>query len=631
MMLPTRVLSVIVPVHDVEEYLPEFLSSLDAQGEALPADLIFIDDGSTDSSADLVAAWISGGRSGARMLRTENLGVSAARNTGLDEARGQWALFLDPDDVLAPGYFSALQAFLDAHPDVDLAATNLLRLQEPSPVLRDNHPLRFRFIGGDRVAELADDVFVMNAASVAFPLAAVRASGARFPADLHASEDALFVTEYLLSLGRTPVAGFVAGAKYGYRKRQARTSAVDRYRADPSTYTARFHDGYAPLLEKTAATGAVPSWLQSVLLYEMQWLLPVQMDPNRYAANLSEAQRSETLEGIRRCVTHVSDERLLTYEASALPLESRLLVLALTERPLWGWAGAYATAPRGWRRVADVVVYSTDAVADAEVGDTRTAWHPDYFGQRALVARLLRGDARARLVARRTVVWPRAGETLVETQDRHRRTVAGVTAPIVPARAGEVYVHCVRPWADAGPQIASMKRHSRRRQLWSKDAWIGRVLRPGASVLVEDDAEQRLGAFAARLSALRPTHRVGASSSGWRFGSLRHRVARARARLIVSASQAKAPSPQARLRGLRAIVVTAELTVAELLSIRHHSPELVVITDPSDIDRLRTIGIPADAVVLAPDATPESAARALSERLRVDPRISSRKSANLAA
>ncbi|MFC7787715.1 glycosyltransferase family 2 protein [Microbacterium sp. MAHUQ-60] len=633
----TDALSVIIPVFDVGEYLPAFLSSLDAQGERLPADIVFIDDGSTDASAELVQRWIDSRHSSARLIRTANLGVSAARNTGLDAVTGDWVLFLDPDDVLGPGYFAALDSFLTSHADVDLVATNLLRLHDPDRIMRDKHPLRFRFAGGTRVANLEDDVFVMNAASVVFPVEAVRASGSRFRTALHASEDALFVVEYLLSLGRAPRAGFVAEATYGYRKRAARTSAVDRYRSDPSTYIVRFRDGYAPLLQATAERGPVPSWLQSILLYEMQWLLPVQMDPQRYAENLNDEQKAETLEALRSCLQHVSEDRLLRYDASALPLESRLLALALTGRPLWEWAVAYGTTPRRWRRTVDVIAYSIDPdtvfTADAPMRNLVT-WSPDIFGQLVLVAHRLRADARVRTISGHDIVWPRPGESFVQTQDRHRRWMAGERGPSVPSDEGDVYVRRTRPWATDAHAI---RKEIRRRSVWSKDAMIGRALRPGRAFLVEHSSERAdLSArlFAA-LQGLAPSvqssPKHGARVPGaLRFGSFAHRVARARARMLVSVEPTARPSARARLRGLRVLVADGGISTSEALAVRRFNPDLVLSSEAETIDRLAAVGMPAEDVIVAGSGA-ELLAHSLITRVHTDSRFSSEGSSNIGA
>ncbi|MBN8425012.1 glycosyltransferase family 2 protein [Microbacterium esteraromaticum] len=632
----TDVLSVVVPVYNVSDYLPEFLASLDAQAGALPREFIFIDDGSTDDSAGLVQKWIDERHPSARMVSTRNRGVSAARNTGLDEVSGDWVLFLDPDDVLGSDYFAALYAFFARDTTIDLVATNLLRLQDPDRVLRDTHPLRFRFAGGTRIAPLEDDVFIMNAASVAFPVRAVRDSGARFRTGLHASEDALFVAEYLLNLERTPRAGFVAGAEYGYRKRAARTSAVDRYRSDPSTYTVRFHEGYAPLLERSAQVGAVPSWLQSMLLYEMQWLLPVQMDPQRYAENLDPSQRAHTLAGLSRCLRHVSEERLLSYDASALPWESRMLILALTARDVL--PAVFATTPRKWRSTTDLIRYSRDItreyLADAPSSEI-VSWAPDVFGQQVLFAHRLRADSRVRHVTDHDLVWPRPGETLAQTQDRYRRYLTEEHEAFIPAHEHEVYVRRTRSWS---PNPKTIRQEARRRSLWSKDAWIGRCFRPGHAALVEHPSDgvefsKELVSWLRRVVRTRQVRAQGSDSplDALRFGSLRHRIARARARLIVSVRPVGRPSARARTRSLRTLVVTAQLTHPEVLRIRRFSPDLVVTAADADAAALQSIGIASVDIMTLSDLNPHAVAQALRDRVAHRATTLPRKDSNVAA
>ena len=88
--------SIIIPVYNVAPYLRECLDSVLAQ-TFKDWEAICIDDGSTDGSGEILDEY--GARDKRfRVLHQGNAGVSAARNRGLEEAKGEWVLFMDPDD-----------------------------------------------------------------------------------------------------------------------------------------------------------------------------------------------------------------------------------------------------------------------------------------------------------------------------------------------------------------------------------------------------------------------------------------------------------------------------------------------------------------------------------------------------
>ena len=89
-------LSVIVPVYNAERYLSECADSVLAAPEP-DIELILVDDGSTDSSAEICGLLASKDER-VRVIRKENKGVSLARDAGLAAARGTYVLFLDADD-----------------------------------------------------------------------------------------------------------------------------------------------------------------------------------------------------------------------------------------------------------------------------------------------------------------------------------------------------------------------------------------------------------------------------------------------------------------------------------------------------------------------------------------------------
>jgi glycosyltransferase involved in cell wall biosynthesis len=102
---PRRVpVSVVITTYNHAHFLDEALTSVFGQTRT-PADVIVVDDGSTDRPQDVLSAW-----PGVRLIRQDNRGLAAARNTGLNASISEYVLFLDADDLLAP---SAIAAGLD--------------------------------------------------------------------------------------------------------------------------------------------------------------------------------------------------------------------------------------------------------------------------------------------------------------------------------------------------------------------------------------------------------------------------------------------------------------------------------------------------------------------------------------
>lgn len=102
-------LSLVIPVYNVAPYLPRCLDSLIALDPAAD-EIIVVDDGSTDDCAAILASYAAR-LPQMRVIRQENGGLSAARNTGLDAATGTYLAFVDSDDFLSPdAYARALDA-----------------------------------------------------------------------------------------------------------------------------------------------------------------------------------------------------------------------------------------------------------------------------------------------------------------------------------------------------------------------------------------------------------------------------------------------------------------------------------------------------------------------------------------
>ncbi len=119
-------ISVVLPVHDDAEHLPAAITAvLGLRG--VDVELVLIDDGSSDASADLVTA---AGREHPRVtaiVLPANVGVARAREAGVRAATGEWVWFVDSDDSWDPGSAKALLAASGgARTDVVVAAAHLV-------------------------------------------------------------------------------------------------------------------------------------------------------------------------------------------------------------------------------------------------------------------------------------------------------------------------------------------------------------------------------------------------------------------------------------------------------------------------------------------------------------------------
>jgi heptose III glucuronosyltransferase len=134
-------LSLVVPVFNVAPFLDRFLASIVAQ-DLRDVEVIVVDDGSTDTGPEILA------RYAARcpqmcVIRQDNGGLSAARNTGLNHARGEYLAFADSDDFIEPTYYRDLLALARTH-NLDMAHGNGLYhfegRQDDYPIYSDDLP-----------------------------------------------------------------------------------------------------------------------------------------------------------------------------------------------------------------------------------------------------------------------------------------------------------------------------------------------------------------------------------------------------------------------------------------------------------------------------------------------------------
>lgn len=141
-------ISIVIPVYNVENYLARCLDSILAQ-KYPNIEILCINDGATDSSAEILKAYARKYAPVLRVISQNNQGLSGARNRGIKEAKGEWLLFVDSDDYIASETLSVVCGHISE--DIDLlcwGAKAVAEKEENIPWIDiQNSHLRLRFCG----------------------------------------------------------------------------------------------------------------------------------------------------------------------------------------------------------------------------------------------------------------------------------------------------------------------------------------------------------------------------------------------------------------------------------------------------------------------------------------------------
>ena len=172
-------LSVIIPTHNRVGLLPRALTSIHAQ-TLPPAEIIVVDDGSTDGTERLMQSEFPG----VGYLRQENRGVAAARNRGIREARGEWLAFLDSDDEWLPQKLERQLGALAKNPELFVCHTNEIWIRRGRRV----NPMKKHTKHGGRIFSKCLPLCVISPSSVVLHRSILTRTGL-FDESLPACED----------------------------------------------------------------------------------------------------------------------------------------------------------------------------------------------------------------------------------------------------------------------------------------------------------------------------------------------------------------------------------------------------------------------------------------------------------
>lgn len=205
-------ISIIVPVYNVEKYLKGCLSSIQNQ-DYKNWECILVNDGSKDSSGDICEEFAAIDCR-FKVYHQKNAGVSVARNKGLNNADGEWICFVDSDDYLESYALTyMLTECINLNADVILCALSKNEFSgrnQKALCLKDKEKLIWSCLTY-RTAEYAANGFMIDAPHAKlFRASIIRDQNLRYVAGLCKSEDALFDAQFyqyanIIILDTTPV------------------------------------------------------------------------------------------------------------------------------------------------------------------------------------------------------------------------------------------------------------------------------------------------------------------------------------------------------------------------------------------------------------------------------------------
>ena len=189
-------ISIIIPIYNAESFIDKCLTSVVLQ-DMLDWECILVNDGSTDNSIDICNSWIEKD-SKFRLINQVNQGVSAARNIGIEEAKGEWITFVDADDWLEPDYLSSM---ISHSVDSDLVVSGQIR------EYGDGRTIIYKPKHTNKIHIASDDAEVFNDLNVRFLLYApheklfkaniIKDNKLTFQVGCSYGEDLQFVYSYL--------------------------------------------------------------------------------------------------------------------------------------------------------------------------------------------------------------------------------------------------------------------------------------------------------------------------------------------------------------------------------------------------------------------------------------------------
>lgn len=210
-------ISIILPVYNIETYLDDCINSLMGQSYK-NIEIILVDDGSTDKSGEKCDSYANKNKN-IIVVHQENKGVGSARNRGINISKGEYIVFVDPDDITSKYYLEIMLENLKKY-DCDMIVSNytnnmsLLYGNNKEDSYNNIEVIDAEFVFNKMLDNKSFDGFLWNKIFKAYN---IKKYNIRFSENIKIWEDMLFVLNYIKTINKI---GFIDIKLYFYRIRK---------------------------------------------------------------------------------------------------------------------------------------------------------------------------------------------------------------------------------------------------------------------------------------------------------------------------------------------------------------------------------------------------------------------------
>jgi glycosyltransferase involved in cell wall biosynthesis len=307
--------SVVTAVYNAERWLPAFFTSLFCQrlDTERALEIICVDDGSSDRSAEVIKRWQKCYPSLIVYMRKDNAGAASARNLGLEAATGEWVTFMDADDFVHPGYFSAVDDYLKRFPDsaTGMLICNYLMFNDWTGAYRNSHFLRHRFEKGEQRIDAGDTGSLVQVVtnSVFFPRLVLMQHGIRQKEDVRPTfEDGEMLLRYVPLIDGMFI-GILPQAKYYHRRYKDGSSLTGKAYSSRKYYETPLALGcLRPLREMREVSGTVPLFAQMTVLHALSRYYQKIFAYDSYFQQLDANDKARFFALAREILTYITPE-----------------------------------------------------------------------------------------------------------------------------------------------------------------------------------------------------------------------------------------------------------------------------------------------------------------------------------